>query len=131
MPMVAVMVVAACAHTSDLFRVDYTYQDNPSQERIDLSFENKSSRSVCLLPEFWPNQAGKVNQASDYIHLVVNQQVFRLTSFNTGYCPSCVTKVRPGEKAEAFIGYADFGLPDSHYHLTKELVFDLRVYNCY
>ena len=130
-PTIVVLIVAGCAHSSNLFTADYTYLDNPLQERIDLTFENKSNRSACLLPEFWPNRAGKIDNAPGTIYLIVNDTAFQLAAFNTGYCPTCVTKVRPGEKVEAFIGYTDFGLPDSQFHMPKELVFDLKVYNCY
>ncbi len=127
---VTASLVLGCLHSSDLFKATYVYQDNPAQERIDLLFENKTSRSVCLMPEFWPNQAGKVNQASERIHIVVDQEEFKIASFNTGYCPACVTKVEPGEKIKGFISYADFNLAERHFVMPKNLVLDLRVYNC-
>jgi hypothetical protein len=79
--------LAACATQMTLTKIDYLLTDNPQNRSIDLTYQNATARTMCLLPEHWPNQAGKINQGSDLMVLVVAGERFPVEDFNTGYCP--------------------------------------------
>ena len=86
---------------------------------------------MCLLPEHWPNHAGKIDQASDRVALVVGQERFPIVDFNTGYCPhGCATPVAPGEQVSSAISYSDFGLPERLMDSPKTLEFTPMAFAC-
>lgn len=103
----------SCVSTSGLFPIEYAFTDMPEKRRIELRYHNTSEQTVCLLPEFWPNQAGKINQASGEVFLLVGDRRFAIEDFNTGYCPDCRLAVAPGETVRASIGYDAFDLPEA------------------
>lgn len=129
---IAILVlVAGCATQSALTPIKYEYADVPAERRIEVAYRNTSGVTMCLLPEHWPNQAGKINQASDCVFLVVGQERFPIENFNTGYCPQgCATRVAPGQKVSSSIPYADFGLPERLKDAPKMLEFSPMAFAC-
>jgi hypothetical protein len=125
-------LITGCATTPEpLVPIAYQFRDNPIERRVELTYQNRSRDSMCLLPENWPNLAGKINQASDIVHLIINHERFAVEDFNTGYCPKgCVTRANPGEKLEAFISYKDFNLPDRLINEPKILEFASVAFKC-
>jgi len=120
----------ACAHTTRLFPISYELIDLPEQRRLELTFKNRLRYAVCLLPEFWPNAAGKIDHASSLVYLVVETRRFPIEEFNTGYCPDCPLRVEPGDEVKASIGYEAFALPDAHLGKEKRLIFSPKGYRC-
>jgi len=119
-----------CVSSGGLFPIDYEFIDHPNERRVAIRYRNDSTHTVCLLPEFWPNQAGKINQASREVFLVVGKERFAIEEFNTGYCPDCALRVGPGEEVVASIGYNLFGLPESLVEKEKYLEFRPKAYRC-
>lgn len=125
------LLLSGCASTTALIPINYRMVDNPQKERIELSYRNESSKTMCLLPEHWPNAAGKINQASDVVDVVVGEERFPIEDFNTGYCPQgCATYVAPGEQVSAFIPYSAFGLPHRLVNELKALEFAPKAFEC-
>lgn len=124
------ILICGCTSSPHLFQVHYDFSDLVDQRKIEVSYTNNLRRTVCLLPEDWPNQAGKINQASQDVFLVVDDQRLPLKDFNTGYCPDCPIRVAPGETTRAFIGYTDFAVPEALVDQKKELIFHPKGYTC-
>jgi hypothetical protein len=120
----------SCVASTVLFSIEYEFFDIPSERRIELRFRNDLRESVCLLPEFWPNQAGKIDQASGEVFLLIGAQRFPIEEFNTGYCPDCPLRIGPDESVTAFIPYESFGVPDSLVNEEKRLEFFPQAYRC-
>jgi hypothetical protein len=126
-----VLVIMSCASTSALIPIKFEYQDDPGGKRVKVTYLNSSRYAMCLLPENWPNTAGKINQASDIVFLVVGKERFPIENVNTGYCPKgCATRVAPGTQVSASIAYADFGLPDRLINAQKSLEFSPVAFKC-
>jgi len=124
-------LVSGCATQSALTPIKYEYVDVPAERRIEVTYRNLTGAAMCLLPEHWPNQAGKINQASDIVFLVVGQERFPIENFDTGYCPQgCATRVAPGEKISRSIPYADFSLPERLKDAPKTLEFSPKAFAC-
>ena len=120
-----------CSSTSRIIEVEYGFIDNVAERRVELTFRNSFDHTVCLLPESWPNSAGKINQASEYVFLVINEQRYPIVDFNTGYCPGdCATRVASGGKVLAFIPYSDFDIPLSMIEMPKTLEFSPIALRC-
>ena len=130
--MIAILLfVSGCATKPVLAPVKYEYLDVPAERRIEVTYRNTSQHPMCLLPELWPNQAGKINQASDKVFLVVGQERFPIEDFNTGYCiGDCATRVAPGRQVSSSIAYVDFRLPDRLIDARKELDFSPMAFRC-
>lgn len=125
------VLVSGCATQSALMPIKYEYTDVPAERRIEVAYRNTTGVTMCLLPEHWPNQAGKINQASDRVFLVVGQECFLIENFNTGYCPQgCATRVAPGEKVSNSIPYADFSLLERLKDAPKTLEFSAMAFAC-
>ena len=125
------VLATGCASQPTLVRVDFEMRDKPADRQIEVVYQNAQKNPMCLLPEHWPNVAGKINQASDLVFLVVEGRRFPIENFNTGYCPKgCSTRVKPGEQQSARIAYADFGLPQELYGAPKRLEFAPMAYAC-
>lgn len=128
-----ILLVASCASVreSALFPIRYEFSDSPSEHRIVIRFTNDFAYPVCLLPEHWPNPAGKINQASDEVYLMIEEKRFPIVDFNTGYCPAgCSLRVDPDGVVTASIPYEDFKIPKSLFDSRKELVFSPKAYRC-
>jgi len=127
----SVAFFVGCASNWEQVPAQYEFMDRPTEARIELSYTNETHGKVCLLPEHWPNQAGKINQASKYIFLVVGNERFPIDEFNTGYCPGgCALVVRPGQTVSSSISYNDFRLPSNLVHAAKRLEFSLTAFTC-
>lgn len=125
------LAVAACATTTELIPISYDVVDDPAQRAFRVSFRNSTDSELCLNPEDWPNAAGKINQASDTVAVVVGDQRFRMLDFNTGYCVGgCPFRVRPGEELAASIPYSEFDLPASLDGNNKRLEFKPQAFRC-
>lgn len=109
-----------CASQSQTVPAVYVFEDQPDQDRIKVSFINDTNRRVCLTPEHWPNQAGKIHQAES-VALVVDGTEYLVEYFNVGFCVDCALAVKPGETVSAFISYDDFSLPEELRNASKEL----------
>ena len=124
-------LVTGCAARSALAPVEFGYVDVPTARRIEVTYRNSTKVTMCLLPEHWPNQAGKIDQGSDRVTLVVGQERFPIMDFNTGYCPQgCAIHVAPGEQVSSSIAYADFGLPERLKDAPKTLEFSPMAFAC-
>ena len=119
-----------CATSTALFPIRYEFVDIPSERRIELHFRNDLGDSVCLVPEFWPNQAGKINQASGTVFLLIGTQRFPIEEFNTGYCRDCALRIAPDESVTASIRYESFGVPDSLVNEEKRIEFSPKAFRC-
>lgn len=124
-------LIAGCSSTLALQPIEYQFIDVPAQSKVEVTYRNQSGTTMCLLPEHWPNQAGKINQAGDIVFLVVAGRRFPILDFNTGYCPQgCAIRVEPGETAAGFIRYADFELPEQLRDAPKTLEFSPMAFPC-
>ncbi|MES1263998.1 MAG: hypothetical protein ABUL69_06545 [Peristeroidobacter soli] len=111
--------------------VEFSFADSPQNQSLELTYHNKTTRAMCLLPEHWPNQAGKINQGSDRMFLLVAGQRFPVKEFNTGYCgQGCAVSVAPGAKLSANVSYADFDLPEGLRNAPKSLEFSPMAFAC-
>jgi hypothetical protein len=129
--MIISLILTGCATTTALLPIEYQFKDVPQERRVKLTYQNASRSTMCLLPEVWPNEGGKINQASDKVYLVVGNERFPIEDFNTGYCPQgCAIRVAPGEQVSAFISYKDFNLPDRLINNPKSLEFSPVAFRC-
>lgn len=125
------LLVTGCVSNWEPLPTEYVFRDWPSEDRVEVQFTNTTNGKLCLDPEHWPNQAGKINQASEYVYLEIDGKQFPIVDFNTGYCfGGCPTVVLPGETASASIAYRDFRLPGSLRHEPKRLEFPVVAYTC-
>lgn len=112
---------------------DVVTRDNPAAQRFELTFTSHAKRPICLAPEQWPNQAGKIDWARDSVAVRVGTAHFPLSDWNGGYCVGgcVVAKVRRGESVNGFIPYKDFeGFGAEQYQARKELVFPPSAFWC-
>lgn len=123
--------ILGCATTSYSSFIEYRMIDQPDEQRLELRYKNDSERAMCLGPEQWPNATGKLNQMGDAVFLVVGNERFPVSDFNTGYCPDdCSQSVAPGEEIVSQISYVDFKLPDRLRFERKTLEFHPQAYPC-
>ena len=104
--------------------------DNIEEESIILSLDNSTSREICVDPQSWPNEAGEVHYASDWIFIETNGRKFSIHDSNLGYCPTgCeYIRVKSGDILQAKIPYKNFSLPNSLYYAEKKIFYKLRNY---
>lgn len=127
----SISLFLGCASNWEPLPTEYEFKDWPAEGRIEVLYTNDTDGKVCLLPEHWPNQAGKVNQASDYVFLLVGGKRYPIEYFNTGYCPGgCALIVRPGETVSSSISYNDFRLPSYARNAPKRLELPVTAYTC-
>jgi hypothetical protein len=129
------LLIGACASSTDLIRVPYRVTDIPDEHRLELTYVNTFKSTVCLLPEFWPNPAGKFGGAPETFFLIAKEQRFAATTYNAGYCVArkagdCSTVVRPGAQVSVSVSYEEFGLPESDAQEPKTVELPLKVYRC-
>jgi hypothetical protein len=112
--------------------VEYHYVDNHAQSRIEMTYVNNSGVTVCMSPEFWPNEYGNIDSSPDFLGLVVKGQRYKFKETSMGYCfnEDCVFRVRPGERIFGFIKYQDFNLPAELFTEQKYLDFSPTGYKC-
>ncbi len=123
------VLLSGCASQWQEVPAVYAFTDQPDQDRIKLSYTNDTNRQVCLLPEHWPNKAGKMNQANS-VFLVVDDTKYPVEYFNTGFCQGCSLAVQPGETVTAFIAYADFALPEALHDAPKQIEIPAIAFTC-
>lgn len=129
-----ILFASGCVSTDATIPIKYQFHDFPEEGRIELRFKNELQVPLCLLPESWPNQGGKINQASEYVFLVIDGVRFPIEDFNTGYCPGangCATRVAPGEEVSASIPYRDFRVPQEMSRLPKKIEFEPVAFKCH
>lgn len=125
------LAMFGCATASQLFPLDYTYIDQPDHKRVEVRYRNTGLQGLCVLPDHWPNQGGKIDQNGDAVFLIVDGRKFSLRPFNTGYCPGgCATYVPPGREIVSFISYRDFALPADLEVAGKRLELAAWGYSC-
>ena len=124
------LLLSGCAGARGLNPIEYRFLDVPEERRIEVVFHNYLGYTVCLSPDTWPNQAGKIDQASEYVFLMIDGRRFPIEDFNTGYCPGCWLQVSPGETVTASIPYSDFGVPKDLENLEKDLVLSPVACRC-
>ena len=131
--LVTAFLTLACACVAKSERgeaVAYEIIDDPDLKRIEIKIRNDSSKSICLLPESWPNSSGAI--ASNRVILLVGENSFQIKPSNTGYCiaDACATEVKPHETIESFFPYSSFDLPASLWFEKKSLRFTPIAYRC-
>ena len=128
-----VLIISGCVAAAgnskvSHFGVDFDYSDDPSRGLIDLSYENKSRKSVCFGPENWPSNGTLLNNGSK-VSLEINGQSYYLQA-EQDYCPRCSVKVKPNGKLHGFLRYSSFNMPDSLSNEKKTLNYRLIGYSC-
>jgi hypothetical protein len=108
-------------HSAGYFPIDYTIEDDGVNSRIKLSYVNATRADVCLLPEDWPFQGVLLTNGRE-VSLEVAGKTFFLDA-DTDYCRGCYLRVKPGQKVEAWLDYAKFGLPDTLKTASKTLSY--------
>jgi hypothetical protein len=101
----------------------YRFADHPDKKQVEVRYRNEGRRGICILPEHWPNQGGKIDTNGDAVFLHVDGRRFALEAFSTGYCPRCATYVAPGQEIAGSLSYRDFGLPPELDGYPKRLEF--------
>ena len=125
------LLLTGCVTETVPIPVHYQLVDNPEEGRVELAYQNTSGDTMCLLPEHWPNEAGKINQASGRVWLIVDHERFSIENFNTGYClQGCAVHVAPGQTVRAFISYQDFNLPAELANEPKAMDFESVAFKC-
>ena len=120
----SLLMVAACAsglHSAGYFPIDYTIEDDVVNSRIKLSYENATRADVCLHPENWPFQGVLLTNGRE-VSLEVGDKTFFLDA-DTDYCRGCYLRVKAGQRVEAWLDYAKFGLPDTLKTASKTLSY--------
>ncbi len=125
-----VFLLAGCASNEALFDLDYQWKDEPRERYLLLTFNNNFDKTVCLLPEMWPNDQGKIDAADGSIYLEIEGNRYFLPNFNLGYCPGCVQEVKPSATVTARLNYSDFNIPFEVESRAKHLVFRPKAYLC-
>lgn len=131
--LLASLMIVSCASAGAgmLFGIDVNVVDDPASERIRIEYTNESGGAVCLLPEFWPNDFGRMNHTPGSVYVTIGGEEFPLKSYNSGYCPGgCALRVGEGERATAFFTYDDFGIPPGLYSEQKDLTYRPRGSRC-
>lgn len=116
------------------FDYDYFYEDRPNERRLELTLVSKSKRRLCIGREKWPNVNGKMDTSSyngTYLFVASRIYAFKDSEYQ-GYCSaeSCFHPLEEGEKAESYLNYVDFGLPEDSYDLPKELKYKPEPFWC-
>lgn len=135
--LLALAALSACASTSGIrWAQDGDYalaiQDNPAQQRFDLTLSSKASAPLCLSKESWPNPAA-LPAGFDGATLATSSGQKELLPTGSAYCPGGCGEVRiePGQQVQGAIPYSAFGdaaaiAADS----TRTLTFQVRPYQC-
>jgi hypothetical protein len=95
-------------------RFAFSYTDDPSRGRLVLSLTSQSSRMLCVTPANWPTSTGAIQSPEGRVWLSVDNVRYDYKDIYAGYCPDCLTRIRPGETLTAALPYANFeGLPST------------------
>ena len=117
-------LLGGCA-TSALtyYKPAYVVRDAPDDGRMYLELQNTTGKTLCLDEASWPNSEGEIDSASKRVSINVNGTSFPMKSIDTGYCPGCGAKVKPGGKLTGFVKYEYFNIPREYIYSKKELIF--------
>lgn len=126
-----VLVGYGCVTTEmDMYRVEYQFNDHPDQARIELIFENRTDKKLCLSSDAWPSEAGKLDQMNDRVFMLIANERFPIAYFEE-YCPKgCYTSVSAGEKIIRSIPYSEFNIPERLRYESKTLEFQPQAFVC-
>lgn len=139
---IAALIVGGCSaqHTmmSDesepLIDRDYAFfvEDIPAEQRFKLILEARSSRLICTSNRRWPTEAGRMENASDKVFVVVDNRKFAYKDFDMDVCPfkACGNPMNTGMRVEASLFYRDFDLPKNLYDAPKVLLYDPQPFWC-
>lgn len=130
----ALLLLTGCASGVSMVPIVYQFRDIPDERRIELAYSNETDEALCLLPEAWPNQEGKLGQASSYVFLIVDDQRFPIEDSMAGHCSpieACVVFVAPGEEVIASIPYQNFSIPEELMGLPKSIEFSTFAEPCW
>jgi len=53
------------------FPINYQFNDLPQESKIELRYENNTEKTVCLLPEMWPNSKGEIHFGGEFMFLII------------------------------------------------------------
>ena len=123
--LILVFVLAlGCVSSRSIVDLRFEVLDNPVEGRVELKLLNRSPGALCLSPSNWPDQDGRLHQASRSVYLIIGERIFPIEEFNAGYCPGgCSVRVEPGETVFASIPYSEFRLPEVFRSSPKLLEF--------
>ena len=127
---IILLTVVGCTVIDGVFPVNAVFEDLPEQEQIVVTYQNNTNRTVCLSPASWPTPQGVIDNGSDRIALVIEEERFPMRDVNTDYCPKCATVAPPGAVVSATVPYKMFELPKSAGAKTKELVYTPTAFFC-
>jgi hypothetical protein len=128
---ICVLAVACVTQdTTSSFDIPYFYEDLPQSQSLVLQYINKYQKAVCLTPSDWPNSAGRLDQDPSNVWIEIEGKRFGIRPFNTGYCPKCARKVKPGDHITGKISYNDFDVPTHLYGAKKSLHFQPKGFHC-
>jgi hypothetical protein len=100
------LLLTGCNTRTALIPIHYHFLDNPAERRVELIYQNTSRDTMCLLLEHWPNLAGKINQASDRVQLIVSHERFPAEDFGG------LSEVRALSPGHTFPGQCSICLPE-------------------
>jgi len=135
--LLALAVLTACASTAGVrwaLEGDFTLaiQDNPEQQRFDLTLTSKASTPLCLSKESWPDPTA-LPAGFDGATLTTSSGQKELQPTGSAYCPGGCGEVRiePGQQVQGIIPYSAAGdaaaiSADS----TRTLAFKVHPYQC-
>lgn len=128
-------VVTSCHTTaeytalgSETKKVEYRYEDSPSQGRIILYFHNASKKPICFGPGNWPDKGILLNPGGEVALEVAGQKYF--LDAENDYCPRCNKKVAPGEVIQGYLEYRSFQLKKELELSDKKLHFSPVGFSC-
>lgn len=127
---IAVFMIAACAHEFGIDSYRFDYVDNVIDERFDIYIKSEVDYNLCITPANWPNAAGRVDYASDIISVRIQNYEKKYSDINTGYCPGCEIVVPPHGYITGFLLYEDFGISEDERYMEKHLIMSPNVYRC-
>lgn len=128
----AVFIAAASACAAGPVRyvpIEYKVVDHPETRSLQLIYENRSSKRVCIGAENWPSKGGIIDNSGDEFYLEVRGTKYFLESAND-YCPNCVTKVKPRRTIISKLDYSSFELPEDMFKEKKTLYLKSIGYIC-
>lgn len=127
---IAIATASACAAGAvRLVPIDYRVVDSPETQSLQLIYKNSSTKKVCIGAENWPSKGGIIDNSGDEFYVTVNDKQYFL-KLEQDYCPTCETKIKPGQTIESKLNYSSFDLPADLYNSPKTLHLKSTGYIC-
>lgn len=130
------VALAACASTPIRWANEGDFklhiQDNPAQQRFDLTLNSTAEVALCLSRESWPGVEG-LPAGFDGAALTTTSGEKKLLPTGSAYCPGGCGQVHiePGQSVPGFIPYSAFGDADViAADDSRTLDFAVRPYVC-